>query len=39
MDVMSSFNESDAQHMSMDMLEYIRDGIQCHPSINMREAR
>ena len=25
--------------MSTDMLEYIRDGSQSHPSINRREAR
>ena len=38
MDNMSSGNESDAEPMSMDMLEDIRDGCQSHPSINRREA-
>ena len=39
MDAMSSGYESDAEPMSMDMLEDIRDGSQSHPSINRREAR
>ena len=39
MDAMSSGNESDAEHMSMDMSEDIRDGSQYHPNINRREAR
>ena len=37
-DEMSSGNESDAEPMSTDMLEEIRDGVQSHPSINRREA-
>ena len=36
MDVMSSVNESDAEPMSTDMLEDIRDGSQSHPSLNRR---
>ena len=39
MDVMSSGDESDAEPMFTDMLEYIRDGSQYHPSINSIEAR
>ena len=35
---MSSGNESDAEPMSTDMLEYIHDGSQSHPSLNSREA-
>ena len=35
---MSLGDESDSEPMSMDMLEDIRDGIQSHPSINLREA-
>ena len=36
---MSSGNESDAEAMSIYMLEDICDGSQSRPSINMREAR
>ena len=39
MDAMSSGDESDAEPMPTDMLEYICDGSQSHPSINRREAR
>ena len=39
MDAMSSGNESDAEPMSMEMLEDIRKGSQCHPGINRIEAR
>ena len=39
MDTMSSVDESDAETMSTDMLEYIFDGSQHHPSINRNEAR
>ena len=39
MDAMSSGNESDAEPMSKDMLEDIRDGNQFHTIINSREAR
>ena len=35
---MSSFDESDAEPMSTQMLEDIRDGIEYHPRVNMREA-
>ena len=35
---MSSGYESDAKTMYTDMLEDIHDGIQSHPSINMRES-
>ena len=38
MDAISSGNESDAEPISMDMLEDICDGSQSHPSINSREA-
>ena len=38
MDVVSSGNESDAEPMSVDMLEHILDRSQSHPSINRREA-
>ena len=38
MDTMSSGDESDAGPMSTDMLEYIRDIGQSHPSINRIEA-
>ena len=37
-DVMSSFDESDAEPMSMEMLEYICDSSNSHPSINRRDA-
>ena len=36
---MSSGDESNAEPMSTDMLEDIRDIRQSHPSINRREAR
>ena len=36
---MSSGNESSAEPMSMNMLEYIRDRSQYHPSINKKEGR
>ena len=39
MDAISSGNESDAEPISTDMLEDIRDGSQSHPRINGREAR
>ena len=39
MGVMSSGNESDAEPISMDMLEDISDGIQSHPIINRSEVR
>ena len=35
---MSLGYESDAKTMYTDILEDIRDGIQSHPSINMRES-
>ena len=35
---MSSVHESNAEPMSMNMLEDISDGSQSHPSINRREA-
>ena len=38
MDTMSSGNESDAEPMHTDMLEYICDIAQSHLSINSREA-
>ena len=38
-DVMNSGDESEDEPMSTDMLEYIRDGIQSHPSVNRIEAR
>ena len=38
MDEMSSGDEFDAGPMSKDMLEHIRDGIQYHTSINLRDA-
>ena len=38
MDAMSSGDESDAETMSMDMLEDICDGSQYHPRINRRYA-
>ena len=34
MDAISSYNESDAEPMSMDMLEDIRDVRQSHTGIN-----
>ena len=37
MDVISSGNESDAESMSMDMLEDIRDRSQSRPIINSRK--
>ena len=39
MDAMSSRNESDTDPMSTEMLEYIRDISQSHPSVNSIEAR
>ena len=39
MDAMNSGDESDHDLMSTEMLEYIRDGSQTHPSVNRREAR
>ena len=39
MDLMSSGDEYDAEPMSMDMLEDIRDRNQSHPRINRREVR
>ena len=39
MDVMSSGDESDAEPMSMDMLEDIIDGSKSHTSKNSRKAR
>ena len=39
MNSMSSGDEYDAEDMSTDMLEDIRDGCQSHPTINRREAR
>ena len=36
---MSSGNESDAEPMPTEMLEYICDVSQSHPSVNSREAR
>ena len=38
-DAMDSDNEYDDEPMSTDMLEYICDGSQPHPSINRIEAR
>ena len=38
MDAISSGDESDAEPMSMEMLEDICDGIQSHIIINRREA-
>ena len=35
---MSPGNESDAEHMPVEMLEYIHDGNQSYPSINSRDA-
>ena len=32
-------DETDHDHISTEMLEYINDGIQSHPNINKREAR
>ena len=39
MDMMSSDDEFDAESMTTDMLEDIRDVSQSHPIINRREAR
>ena len=39
MDVIYSGDDSDAEPMSMDMLEYIPDGVQSHPSVNRRKSR
>ena len=38
MDATSSGGESDAEPITMEILEDIRDGIQSHPSINTRGA-
>ena len=38
MDVVSSGDDSDAEPIYVDMLEYICDGSQSHPSINSRKA-
>ena len=38
MNAISSSNESDAESMSMEMLEDIRDGSQSRPSVNRIEA-
>ena len=38
MDVMSSCDESNAEHMSTDMLEDISDGSHTHLSANRRYA-
>ena len=35
---MSSVDESDAEPMSTEMLEYIPDGNQSHLSVNRRDA-
>ena len=35
---MSSSDESDAEPISTEMLEDIRDSSQSHPSVNMRDA-
>ena len=39
MDFISSVNESDAELLSIYMLENIIDGIKSHPSIKRRYAR
>ena len=39
MDTMDSGDESDDDHISTEMLEYIRDGSQSHQNVNRREAR
>ena len=36
MDAMDFDDESDHDLISMEMLEYIRDGSQTHPTINKR---
>ena len=36
---MDSGNDSDDEPMSTETLEDIRDRIQSHPNVNMREAR
>ena len=38
MDEMLSSDESDAEPMTTDMLKYIRNVSQSHPSINRRDA-
>ena len=35
---MISDNNSDDEHMSVEMLEEIHDGSQSHPNLNRREA-
>ena len=37
--VLGSGDELDDEHMSTEMLEDIRDGIQTHRNVNRREAR
>ena len=37
--VISLRDESDDEPISTYMLEEIRDGTQCHPSVNRRESR
>ena len=36
---MDSVDESDHDHMSMEMIEDICDNSQSHPNVNRREAR
>ena len=36
MDDMNSIDDSDNDLISMEMLEYIRDGSQTHPNVNRR---
>ena len=38
MDAINYGDESDHDFISMEMLEDIRDGIQTHPNVNIREA-
>ena len=38
MDEMSSCDDSDAEPMSTEMLEYICDGSQSHTSVNRRQS-
>ena len=39
MDAMSSGDESYDELMSTQMLQYIRENSQSHPSVNFREVR
>ena len=39
MDAIHSDDESDHDLISTEMLEYIRDGSQTNPNVNIREAR